>query len=353
MKKYHLSKRFFQIGLNKYIQTIKNRNIKNNNSDEEDIDVEKFVNFRIDYITAFLYNINLCHFYLGEYNKFFFYYRLGICYLQLYIGSNKNTCDYFNNNILKLIDYEENSITNKKHKSEKPLSIDLDNASNGNISFQLDLDFNKEMEDNKFNNFYNDKKIHKNNSIDIDNIAHIKNKKIILKNSTKFIYNKKNINNNLFNNDNIQMNSNNQNENKKMDLLQKAIRSFKKIIIISKSNLYSNSTKSLYNFYKSYLNKENLTEKDNINNHKRKKIPNEIIINTYLNLLFCLSLKNNWLEMIFIIKDYYNKKISTNRSVSLKILLFKLEAYVNLNNSSKIKEIIQKLKSYNYIYIIL
>jgi hypothetical protein len=105
----------------------------------------------------------------------------------------------------------------------------------------------------------------------------------------------------------------------------------------------------LYNFYKSYLNKENLTEKDNINNHKRKKIPNEIIINTYLNLLFCLSLKNNWLEMIFIIKDYYNKKISTNRSVSLKILLFKLEAYVNLNNSSKIKEIIQKLKSYKNI----
>jgi hypothetical protein len=33
----------------------------------------------------------------------------------------------------------------------------------------------------------------------------------------------------------------------------------------------------------------------------------------------------------------------------LKILLFKLEAYVNLNNSSKIKEIIQKLKSYKNI----
>ena len=370
MKKYNLSKSFFQKGLNKYIQIIKNRNIKNNNSDEENIDVEKFVNFRIDYITAFLYNINLCHFYLGEYNKcieilekllifqnnknnIFFYYRLGICYLQLYIVSNKNTSDYFNNNILKLIGYEENNISNKKHKSDKPLSIDLDNSSNGNISFQLDSDFNKEMEDNKFNNIYNDKKInyynYKNNTIDIDNYSHIKNKKIILKNSTKFIYNKKNINNNLFNNDNIQMNSNNQNENKKMVLLQKAIKSFKKILIISKSNLYTNSTKSLYNFYKSNLKKENLTEKDNLNNHKRKKIPNEIIINTYLNLLFCLSLKNNWLEMIFIIKDYYNKKISSNRIVSLKILLFKLEAYVNLNNSSKIKEIIQKLKSYKNI----
>ena len=368
-KKYNLSKRFFQKGLNKYIQIIKNRNIKNNNSDEENTDVEKFVNFRIDYITSFLYNINLCNFYLGEYNKcieilekllefqnnknnIFFYYRLGICYLQLYVGSNKNTCDYFNNNILKLIGYEENNISNKKHKSDKPLSIDLDNASNGNISFQLDSDFNKEMEDNKFN-FYNDKKINynncKSNTIDLDNYTHIKNKKIILKNSTKFIYNKKNINNNLFNNDNIQMKSNNQNENNKMVLLQKAIKSFKKILIIYKSNLYNNSTKSLYSFYLSYLKDENKTEKKKLNYHKRKKIPNEIIINTYLNLLLCLSLKNNWLEMIFTIKDYYNKKISSNRIVSLKILLFKLEAYVNLNNSSKIKEIIQKLKSYKNI----
>ena len=369
-KKYNLSKKFFQKGLNKYIQIIKNRNIKYNNSEEENIDVEKIVNFRIDYITAFLYNINLCNFYLGEYHKcieilekllefqnnknnIYFYYRLGICYLQLYIESNKNTCDYFNNNILKLIGYEENKINNKKHKSDKPLSIDLDNVSFDNTSYQLDLDFNKAMEDNKYNNFDNDKKINysnnKNNTIDMDSNGQINNKKIILKNSTKFIYNKKNTNNNLFNNDNTQIKANNQNENNRMILLQKSIKSFKKILIISKSNLYSNSTKSLHNFYLSYLKDENVTEKDNINNHKRKKIPNEIIINTYLNLLMCLSLKNNWMEMILTIKDYYNKKISTNRIVNLKILLFKLEAYVNLNNFSKIKEIIQKLKSYKNI----
>ena len=343
-KKYNLSKIFFQKGLNKYIQIIKNKIIKSNESNEENHCDEKFVNFRIDYITAFLYNINLCHFYLGEYNKcieilekllafqnnknnFFFYYRLGICYLQLYIESNKNTDDFFNNNILKLLGY-------KKIKEEKPFSTELENDSVENSPCQLDRDFNKSIDDNNY---------------DIYNNKEINNKRIILKNSTKFINNKIFLKNNSFNNDDNQLNSKKQNQNNRIDLLQKAILCFKKILIISKSKTHTNSIKSLYNFYLSKINKENITEKDNINNHKGKKIPIEIIIDTYLNLLMCLSLKNNWLEMILIIKNYNKKKIYSNRLVNLKILLFKLEAYVNLGNFSKIKEIIQKLKSYKNI----
>ena len=348
-KKYNLSKIFFQQGLNKYIQIIKNKKIKNNKSDEENNYDEKFVNFRIDYITAFLYNINLCHFYLGEFNKcieilekllafqnnknnFYFYYRLGICYLQLYIQFNKNTKDYFNNNILKLIGYKKNKVS--KNRSEESLSFELDNDSSENSYYQLDRDFYKAMEDNQYD-IYNNK----------ENI----NKKIFLKNSTKFINNKIFIKNNSFDSDDNQLNNKNDNENNKINLLQKAIKCFKKILIISKTKSYKNSIKSLYNFYLSKINKENITEKDNINNQKGKKISIELIIDTYLNLLMCLSLKNNWLEMILIIKDYNKKKIFTNRLVNLKILLFKLEAYVNLDNFSKIKEIIQKLKSYKNI----
>jgi hypothetical protein len=189
-KKYNLSKIFFQKGLNKYIQIIKNKNLKKNKSNEENNYDEKFVNFRIDYITAFLYNINLCHFYLGEYNKcieilekllafqnnknnFFFYYRLGICYLQLYIQCNKNTNDYFNNNILKLIGYKKNKISN--NRTEKSLSFEYDKESSENSYYQLDRDFNKAMEDNQYD-IYNNKEIIE--------------KKIVLKNSTKFINNK-------------------------------------------------------------------------------------------------------------------------------------------------------------------
>ena len=50
--------------------------------------------------------------------------------------------------------------------------------------------------------------------------------------------------------------------------------------------------------------------------------------------------------MIFIIKDYNNKKINSNKIILLKILLYKLEAYINLKNNQKIKEIINKLKGY-------
>ena len=352
-KKYNLSKIFFQQGLNKYIQIIKNKIIKTNKSNEDDNDDDKFVNFRNDYITAFLYNISLCHFYLGEYNKcieilekllvfqnnknnFFFYYRLGICYLQLYIRFNKNTNDYFNNNILKLIGYKKNKINNQKNRTKKSLSFESDNDSNENSANQLDRDFNKAIEE----------------QYDIYNSNEINNKKIIIKNSTKFINNEIFIKNNSFDkHDDNQSNikEQNENQNNKIKLLQKAIKCFKKILIISKSKTHTNSIKSMYNFYLSKINKENITEKDNINNNKGKKIPVEIIIDTYLNLLMCLSLKNNWLEMILIIKDYNKKKIFTNRLVNLKILLFKLEAYANLDNSSKIKEIIQKLKSYKNI----
>ena len=254
--------------------------------------------------------------------------------MQLYIQCNKNTNDYFNNNILKLIGYKKNKISN--NRTEKSLSFEYDNESSENSYYQLDRDFNKAMEDNQYD-IYNNKEIIE--------------KKIVLKNSTKFINNKIFLKNNSFDSGDNQLNIKNQNENEnnKINLLQKAIKCFKKILIISKTKTYTNSTKSLYNFYISKINKENITEKDNINNHKGKKIPIEIIIDTYLNLLMCLSLKNNWLEMILIIKDFNKKKIFINRLVNLKILLFKLEAYANLENFSKIKEIIQKLKSYKNI----
>jgi hypothetical protein len=99
-QKYHLSMFFFQKAFSKYIQIIKNKNTQNNQK-------ERLFNFRIDYITSFLYNICLCHFYLKNYNKcisileqlltfqnnknnYFFHYRLGLCYIQKYIEANKN-----------------------------------------------------------------------------------------------------------------------------------------------------------------------------------------------------------------------------------------------------------------------
>ena len=65
-KKFTVSIIFFQKGLKRYMNILKNKNAINSD--------EKFFSFRIDYITAFLYNISLCKFYLN------LYYILFLCF---------------------------------------------------------------------------------------------------------------------------------------------------------------------------------------------------------------------------------------------------------------------------------
>ena len=362
-QKYHLSKFFFEKSLNKYMQIIKKKYPQNNNK-------EKFVNFRIDYITALLYNICLCHFYLKNYSEcimileklllfksnqknYFFHYRLALSYFQLYIIERG---DYFNENIIKIIGYDNDK--NIKNKNEKLISINLENnGNNENLTYQFELENKQNINKGIYNNKYfnNNKHYKKNNLNELNNIYLENNnnsiiKKIILKNTTKLLNNNINI---YSNNNNINKDSNSTKElyiNNiiKLCFLDKAIKSFKKVISISKMNTYTNNMKSLFDFYSSYIQDE---KKDiNIQNiYKRKKLPNELLINTYLNLLLCLSIKKKWIEMIFIIKDYNNRKIISNKIILLKFLLYKLEAYLNLKNTQKVKEIINKLKGYKKI----
>ena len=387
-QKYHLSKLFFTKAFNKYMNIIKNENLQKSQKND-DINKEKLINFRIDYITSFLYNICLCHFYLKDYSKcinileqlllfksnqnnFFIHYRLGLCYFQLYINENKKKCDYYNESILKILGYEKFKI--KPIKNEKSISIDLESSGgdqNDNASYQFDSEHknssvSKGTFNNKFSCHNNKDSYKKNKNNEINNSIYKNNscsnstiKRIILKNTTKMInstynnnYAKKNninlnfIKNNIINNE-IYTNNNNSNTN--LNYIDKAIKSFKNVILISKMNTCTDSMKSIYNFYSSYItdDKNQKGEDSSQNFHKKKKIPNELLINNYLNLLLCLSTKKNWLEIIFIIKDYTNRKIVSNKVILMKILLYKLEAYINLKNTQKIKEIIYKLKGYN------
>ena len=273
---------------------------------------------------------------------------MALCYLYLYINKNKKNSDFYNENIYKLIGYEKNKYKNKKSKNKKPLSIDLENEiNNKNISYKT-----KEIHNNSIDLF--NKKDNIDNNISIDNYLGNKpqTKRIILKNTTKYLYNNNIISNkNIINNIEIDkyklINKDiniNINKNIIINYIDKAINHFKKVILISKMNTYTSSMNFLYNFYSSYIDEKD--EKNSENFHKKKKIPNDLLINAYLNLLLCLSIKKNWLEMIFIIKDYNNKKINSNKIILLKILLYKLEAYINLKNNQKIKEIINKLKGY-------
>ena len=341
-KKFTVSIIFFQKGLKRYMHILKNKNAINSD--------EKFFSFRIDYITAFLYNISLCKFYLKEYHKcikilellltfdcnknnYFLFFRLALCYLEIYIKCISNNDTFFNLNINKVIGYENNKNNNIKIKNDKSsTSINIDNESSENLSAQFESKDNvtkgtddikqADLIDKNLVNLFLNYSYYNYNENNETNI-----KKIILRNTKQNIVQKKS------DSDINDINS----------YLDKAIKYLKKILNINKINVFSNSIKSIYEFFFSHI-KDDINIKDI--SHKNKKIQSDLILNTYLNILFCLSLKNNWLEMLLIIKDFNSKKIITTKTNILKVLLFQLEANVNLNRQNKIIETINKIKNY-------
>ena len=341
-KKFTVSIIFFQKGLKRYMNILKNKNAINSD--------EKFFSFRIDYITAFLYNISLCNFYLKEYHKcikilellltfdcnknnYFLFFRLALCYLEIYIKCISNNDTFFNLNINKVIGYENNKNNNIKIKNDKSsTSINIDNESSENLSAQFESKDNvtkgtddikqADLIDKNLVNLFLNYSYYNYNENNETNI-----KKIILRNTKQNIVQKKS------DSDINDINS----------YLDKAIKYLKKILNLNKINAFSNSIKSIYEFFFSHI-KDDINIKDI--SHKNKKIQSDLILNTYLNILFCLSLKNNWLEMLLTIKDFNSKKIITTKTNILKVLLFQLEANVNLNRQNKIIETINKIKNY-------
>ena len=341
-KKFTVSIIFFQKGLKRYMHILKNKNAINSD--------EKFFSFRIDYITAFLYNISLCKFYLKEYHKcikilellltfdcnknnYFLFFRLALCYLEIYIKCISNNDPFFNLNINKVIGYENNKNNNIKIKNDKSsTSINIDNESSENLSGQFESKDNvtkgtddikqADLIDKNLVNLFLNYSYYNYNENNETNI-----KKIILRNTKQNIVQKKS------DSDINDINS----------YLDKAIKYLKKILNLNKINVFSNSIKSIYEFFFSHI-KDDINIKDI--SHKNKKIQSDLILNTYLNILFCLSLKNNWLEMLLTIKDFNSKKIITTKTNILKVLLFQLEANVNLNRQNKIIETINKIKNY-------
>ena len=372
-QKFNLSKFFFAKGYYLYMSEIKNRRDKQN----------KLFNLRIDIITALLYNISLCYFHMKQYqkcitilecilnfkinkNNFFIHYRLGLCYYYLHIETFNKNNDYYNKNVIKLIGYEK--IKNyKKSENIKQLSIELDDEGIiSNLSQKFEAEHkkrkSKDKHENKFSFHSNDKieksdkvqqkynSIYKSGKILNPINSHNNNstvKKILLKNSSKII----NKNNRHFFPNNKKIASNNNNDPNKLDYLNKAIKCFKKVIFISKltgNDNYTESMNSLYEFFSTFSKDEDDTVKEkqeDIENFmERKEVPIELLINSYFNLLMCLSMKKNWLEMILIIKDYDNRDMTSNKIIKLKIWLYELEAYTNLKNNKKINEILSKIK---------
>lgn len=72
----------------------------------------------------------------------------------------------------------------------------------------------------------------------------------------------------------------------------------------------------------------------------RSKSINSILISSYLNLLFCLSLREHWSEMLFYILQVETSNLASE-STSFILDNFKMEAYLGLNQYSKVIDILK------------
>ena len=77
---------------------------------------------------------------------------------------------------------------------------------------------------------------------------------------------------------------------------------------------------------------------------------NNILISSYLNVIFCFSLKNKWNDMLFFINDLENSNLPI-KDISYTIDNYKMEAYLGLNQSLKVIELLKKnMLNGNYTY---
>ena len=142
-------------------------------------------------------------------------------------------------------------------------------------------------------------------------------------------------------------------------LISEAVNAFKQILIIINQDIKGYlmlSGKSLYELFNIYSSKQYYTDDNEliplINSNFKTKNYNSLIISTYLNLLFGLSLLQKWNEILFYAEDYqssdyFNMGTSVyNNEVEAKVISYKVQSYINLNIYDKAFENINKLLSF-------
>lgn len=249
------------------------------------------------------YNIGLCQFYQKNFAKAFrifssikedlnfnpfLFYRLGLCSLGIELNRFKaghvNSYSNINNEIVeKLLGYTmtTSSITD---------SYQYSNTNGGDSTF-----IHSDLADDKLNL-----------------------RRIILRNLSPM-----------------------KDENNK--ILAETVSYFKQAILLLKDNIHHkkeiNDVFYLYNIKDPNLINSSLNTNDY--NHPETKSYSNILSSSYLNLLYCLTLKEQWTEVIFYAdqfesSDYYNKDIATI------IDNYKIQALLALNQHAPILEIIKR-----------
>ena len=83
------------------------------------------------------------------------------------------------------------------------------------------------------------------------------------------------------------------------------------------------------------------------NYKNERKINYSMIINAYLNLLFCYSLNSEWLKMNFVLNEISKRQLPLSSDQKIKLENFRIESLINLNKIEEAQSVISKsLDSY-------
>lgn len=324
---------------------------------------------KIDYVYVIKFNLGLCLFYRKQFDKarsvfvaltkskvfgknFFVWYRLGLCCLQMELNKQEEIRSKYYNDMVKYVHcYEKkqtqynvkyinrNEIHNEDdndnvHKSTVKKTI---NRSNEDID---DLYVQFEMECNNNNNEVHErtKKVNVNVNYD-DNEINISEYHTRL--YRKFIMH----NCNYYHTCKLLSNNTNTKYKKTISYLNESIFALKQSILLANNNIFHKSTlQSIYDFYtKTNNNKSNNTSSYFKSSFSSSKENQAIIINAYINLLFALSLQENWLQILFYANEFKSHNYQTSNTVNINIQSYYIEALIHLGKYSQAEIEIQSL----------
>ena len=306
------------------------------------------------------------------------YYRIGLCCIEIfhknckYLYNNNNTnqeaynsdSDSISNNSIKNNEFITNNKDNKSSEANICKSFDKNNFIYDNLKSVI-ID---QLSTNKKSLKENDLKKPLNNSLS-------------KKTSTNIINNdtNNNFNYNLFNTISVKTSNLNNCKAKRITkltlntkktlsnsyktLINEAIFAFKNILIIIKKDLKSNlnlSGKYLSNLYDLYTNKPYYTDKglfiNYVNSNYNSKTYIHMQIDTYTNLIYCLTLLEKWNEVILFSEQFENSHIYKNElennylnfnSIFIRIICYKIQAYMKVKSFESSYNLIEKLVSYS------
>ena len=328
LKKYSLAEYYFKLGIYLF-KSIHNDNNTSNLMEHNDIIINKS-----EYLFKMKYNLGLAYFFNNNYiesyhifneikdiqlikNNIFFWFRLGLSSLNLYLYSmrkikQKNLT--FLKDLNKNKEAEDNSFVNYVEENENNSTDELYEEYEKIYGNHENLDIYLENKDSKTNKIF----LEVNRNIgEYDYDKNINNYLEISINAFKKVLNiYKKINNNNFN------------ENKKVEDLKGIYNFFTKNIDETKE-------------FKNILNKQNIS--------KKHHMPKSLIYSCYLNLLFSYNLKKKYLDMLLLIKNIKKEKsLSTN--LKRKVKYYEILSFINLNKNNKAEELInEEMNKYGYI----